>query len=146
MFIKILIVLILIFICNIKSSFSQNEKDKVELISIVAIVNDDPVTVMDLNNRMQLIIVSSNLPNNLETRKTLNGQALQSLINEKLQSQQAKKLKISVTIQEVNNNITAINESAKVTANGANETSEASQQLMYLSEELQKLVGGFKIS
>ena len=105
MFIKILIVLIFIFICNIKSSLSQNENDKVELISIVAIVNDDPVTVMDLNNRMQLIIVSSNLPNNSETRKTLYGQALQSLISEKLQSQEAKKLKISVTAQEVNNNI-----------------------------------------
>ena len=105
MFIKILIVLIFIFICNIKSSFSQNENNKIELISIVAIVNDDPVTVMDLNNRMQLIIVSSNLPNNSETRKTLYGQALQSLINEKLQSQEAKKLRISVTAQELNNNI-----------------------------------------
>jgi peptidyl-prolyl cis-trans isomerase SurA len=105
MFIKILIVLIFIFICNIKSSLSQNENDKVELISIVAIVNDDPVTVMDLNNRMQLIIVSSNLPNNSETRKTLYGQALQSLINEKLHAQEAKKLNISVTAQELNNNI-----------------------------------------
>jgi len=105
MFIKILIALLLIFVCNIKSSFSQNENDKVELISIAAIVNDEPVTIMDLNNRMQLIIVSSNLPNNLETKKNLYGQALQSLINEKLQSQEAEKLQIKVTSQEVASNI-----------------------------------------
>ena len=54
MFIKILIVLLFIFICNIKSSLSQNENDKVEIISIAAIVNDEIVTVMDLNNRMQI--------------------------------------------------------------------------------------------
>ncbi|MDB9761909.1 SurA N-terminal domain-containing protein [Alphaproteobacteria bacterium] len=105
MFIKILIALLLIFVCNIKSSFSQNENDKVELISIAAIVNDEPVTIMDLNNRMQLIIVSSNLPNNLETKKNLYGQALQSLINEKLQSQEAEKLQIKVTSQELASNI-----------------------------------------
>jgi methyl-accepting chemotaxis protein len=51
----------------------------------------------------------------------------------------------SVVAEEVNNNIVAINESAEVTANGANETSQASQQLMLLAEELQTLVGGFKI-
>jgi peptidyl-prolyl cis-trans isomerase SurA len=105
MFIKILIALLLIFVCNIKNSFSQNENDEVELIRIAAIVNDEPVTIMDLNNRMQLIIVSSNLPNNLETKKSLYGQALQSLINEKLQSQEAEKLKIKVTSQEIDSNI-----------------------------------------
>jgi len=105
MFIKILTVLILIFICNIKNSLSQNENNKIEIISIAAIVNDEPVTLMDLNNRMQLIIVSSNLPNNSETREKLYGRALESLINEKLQFQEAKKLRINVTTQEINNNI-----------------------------------------
>ena len=105
MLIKTLIVFLLIFTCNIKNSLSQNENDKVELISIAAIVNDEPVTIMDLNNRVQLIIISSNLPNNLETEKNLYGQALQSLINEKLQSQEARKLRINVTTQEVTNNI-----------------------------------------
>ena len=103
MFIKVLIVFLFIF--NIKSSFSQDDINKVEIIGIVAIVNDEPITFMDLNNRMQLIIVSSNLPNNSETREKLYGQSLQSLINEKLQAQEAKKLSISITTQEVNNTI-----------------------------------------
>ena len=103
MFIKVLIVFLFIF--NIKSSFSQDDINKVEIIGIVAIVNDEPITFMDLNNRMQLIIVSSNLPNNSETREKLYGQSLQSLINEKLQAQEAKKLSITITTQEVDNNI-----------------------------------------
>ena len=103
MFIKVLIVFLFIF--NIKSSFSQDDINKVEIIGIVAIVNDEPITFMDLSNRMQLIIVSSNLPDNSETRKKLYGQSLQSLINEKLQAQEAKKLSISITTQEVDNNI-----------------------------------------
>ena len=103
MFIKVLIVFLFIF--NIKSSFSQDDINKVEIIGIVAIVNDEPITFMDLSNRMQLIIVSSNLPDNSETREKLYGQILQSLINEKLQAQEAKKLSISITTQEVDNNI-----------------------------------------
>ena len=103
MFIKVLIVFLFIF--NIKSSFSEDDINKVEIIGIVAIVNDEPITFMDLSNRMQLIIVSSNLPDNSETREKLYGQSLQSLINEKLQAQEAKKLSISITTQEVGNNI-----------------------------------------
>jgi len=102
-FIKFLIVFLFIF--NIKSSFSQDDINKVEIIGIVAIVNDEPITFMDLSNRMQLIIVSSNLPDNSETRKKLYGQSLQSLINEKLQAQEAKKLSISITTQEIDNTI-----------------------------------------
>ena len=103
MFIKVLIVFLFIF--NIKSSFSQDDINKVEIIGIVSIVNDEPITFMDLSNRMQLIIVSSSLPDNSETREKLYGQILQSLINEKLQAQEAKKLSISITTQEVDNNI-----------------------------------------
>ena len=103
MFIKVLIVFLFIF--NIKSSFSQDDINKVEIIGIVAIVNDEPITFMDLSNRMQLIIVSSNLPDNSETREKLYGQILQSLINEKLQAQEAKKLSISITTQEIDNTI-----------------------------------------
>ena len=105
MLIKILTTAFFIFIFNAQVSLSQNKSNKIELITIAAIVNDEPITVMDLKDRMQLIIISSNLPNDLETRKNLNGQVLQSLINEKLQSQEAAKLGIRVTTQETDNNI-----------------------------------------
>ena len=105
MFLKIVIAIYFIFIFNIKNSLSQNENDKSELISIIAIVNDEPITMMDLNDRMQLIIVSSNLPNTLETKNNLYGKIIHSLVDEKLQSQEAETLGIRVTEQEINNNI-----------------------------------------
>ena len=93
---------------NLKSSLSQNENNKIDVISIVAIVNDEPITIMDLNSRTQLIIASSNLPNNIETKRNLQGQVIQSLIQEKLQAQEAEKLGIRVSNKEVENTIKII--------------------------------------
>ena len=87
-FLKIVIAIYFIFIFNIKNSLCQNENDKVELISIVAIVNDEPITIMDLNDRMQLIIVSSNLPNNIATKKNTMAtlKAIKAYINQNTKS------------------------------------------------------------
>ena len=87
MFLKVIVTIFCLFAFNLKSSISQNENNKIDLISIVAIVNDEPITIMDLNSRTQLIIASSNLPNNIETKRNLQGQIIQSLIQEKLQAQ-----------------------------------------------------------
>ena len=92
MILKILIIIHLIFVMSVKYSFTQDTNEKIELISIVAIVNDEPITMLDLDARFKLIIISSNLPNNEKTRKNLYGQVIQSLINEILQSQEAKNL------------------------------------------------------
>jgi len=105
MILKILIIIHLIFVMSVKYSFTQDTNEKIELISIVAIVNDEPITMLDLDARFKLIIISSNLPNNEKTRKNLYGQVIQSLINEILQSQEAKKLGIRVTNAEIENNI-----------------------------------------
>lgn len=51
----------------------------------------------------------------------------------------------SVVVEEINDNVNAINESAENTANGANETSQASNELMKHAQELQLLIGSFKI-
>ena len=105
MFIRFILVIYLIFNYNVKELLAQNNSGSNNLLSIVAIVNDEPITMMDLDARLRLIIISSNLPNNLETRKNLSGQVLQSLISERLQHQEARKLGIRVTNQEVENNI-----------------------------------------
>jgi methyl-accepting chemotaxis protein len=51
----------------------------------------------------------------------------------------------AIVAEEINNNITAINDSAEITANGANQTSEASQSLADSAKNLQTIVAGFKI-
>jgi len=51
----------------------------------------------------------------------------------------------AIVVEEINNNITAINDSAEITASGANQSSEASQSLADSAQSLQDIVGGFKI-
>jgi len=79
--------------------------EEIQLITIVAIVNDEPITGTDLYERLQLTIISSNLPNNSNTRRSLSGQILQSLINEKLQEQEAQKFNIRINEEEILKNI-----------------------------------------
>lgn len=105
MFFKFIIAIYILFNFTIKESWAQDTNQIRNLLSIAAIVNDEPITMMDLDSRMRLIIISSNLPNNADTRKNLSGQVLQSLINERLQQQEAKKLGIRVSDNEVANNI-----------------------------------------
>ena len=83
---------------------------EVDLIKIIAIVNDQPITAADLYERLQLTIVSSNLPNDSKTRQSLTGQILQTLINEKLQEQEANRLNIRVSEEEIMRNIRFIEE------------------------------------
>ena len=122
MFVRFILLIYLIFIYNAKELLAQNNSEANNLLSIVAIVNDEPITMMDLDARIRLIIISSNLPNNLETRKNLSGQVLQSLISERLQHQEAKKLGIRVTNQEVENNIKFIEKQNNMPENQLIET------------------------
>ena len=78
---------------------------EIDLIKIIAIVNDEPITATDLYERLQLTIVSSNLPNDPKTRQNLSGQILQTLINEKLQQQEADRLNIIINENEINRTI-----------------------------------------
>ena len=122
MFIRFILVIYLIFSYNSKELLAQTNSEAINLLSIVAIVNDEPITMMDLDARIRLIIISSNLPNNLETRKNLSGQVLQSLISERLQHQEARKLGIRVTNQEVENNIKFIEKQNNMSENQLIET------------------------
>ena len=122
MFVRFILVIYVIFSFNAKELLAQNNSESNNLLSIVAIVNDEPITMMDLDARIRLIIISSNLPNNLETRKNLSGQVLQSLISERLQHQEAKKLGIRVTDQEVENNIKFIEKQNNMPENQLIET------------------------
>lgn len=64
---------------------------------IAAIVNDDIISVYDVNARIQLVMISSRLPNTTETRRRLAPQVLRALVDESLRMQEAKKRNISVT-------------------------------------------------
>ncbi len=72
-----------------------------ELQRIAAVVNDEVVSVRDLRNRIRLVIVTSGLQANNETARRLAPQVLRTLIDEQLQLQEAERLSIAVSDQEM---------------------------------------------
>lgn len=69
-------------------------------LRIAAIVNDDVISVYDVNERMRLIMFSANIPDTPEARQQLGPQIVRSLIDEQLEMQEAKRLNISVEQSE----------------------------------------------
>jgi peptidyl-prolyl cis-trans isomerase SurA len=68
---------------------------------IAAIVNDDVVSLDDLANRVRLVMRSSGMEDTPQNRDRVGSQVLRSLIDEKLQMQEAKRLNISVPKEEI---------------------------------------------
>ncbi len=75
---------------------------------IAAIVNDDVVSLGDLTNRLQLVMRSSGLEDNQQNRDRISSQVLRGLIDERLQLQEAKRLNIAVSDDEVSQAIARI--------------------------------------
>jgi len=68
---------------------------------IAAVVNDEIVTLRDLRSRVQMVIVTSQLPDTPETAQRLAPQVLRSLIDEQLQLQEAERLNVAVTEEDL---------------------------------------------
>lgn len=68
---------------------------------VAAVVNDELITAHDLQSRMAFIIATTGLPNNEETKQRLQRQALRVLIDESLQVQEARRLNLNVTAEEI---------------------------------------------
>lgn len=68
---------------------------------IVAVVNEDVITASDLFERFALVSSSSGLPNTPEVRNKFLPQILNVLIDEKLQLQEATRLEIEISPQEI---------------------------------------------
>ena len=68
---------------------------------IAAVVNDEIVSIQDLRERVRMVIVTSGLPNSPEVAQRLAPQVLRTLIDEQLQLQEAARLNISITEEEL---------------------------------------------
>jgi peptidyl-prolyl cis-trans isomerase SurA len=66
-------------------------------LGIAAVVNDDVISLYDLEARLDLLIVTSNQKDSAQLRKRLSRQILNALIDEKLKLQDAKRLEIQVS-------------------------------------------------
>lgn len=68
---------------------------------IAAIVNDDVVSLQDLNDRLGLVVLTSRIPDQEQARARLSQQVLRGLIEEALQRQEAERLSIGVEPEEL---------------------------------------------
>ncbi|MBM3516868.1 MAG: peptidylprolyl isomerase [Alphaproteobacteria bacterium] len=72
-----------------------------EVLRIAAVVNDEVVSALDVEQRLRLIFATTNIPDSAESRQRLIPQILQSLIDERLQLQEATRLNIVVTADDL---------------------------------------------
>ena len=72
-----------------------------EALRIATVVNDQIISLYDLNMRLTMVALFSGLQNTPETRKRLLPQVLRTLIDEELKRQEAKRLDLVITDKEV---------------------------------------------
>lgn len=75
---------------------------------IAAVVNEDAITISDVNARLKLMIVSSGLPNTGDIRERMKGQVLNMLVDESLQMQEARNLGVDVSPEEIDTGFATI--------------------------------------
>ncbi len=75
---------------------------------IIAVVNDDVVSLVDLEMRTRMTLMSAGLQDGPEVRRRIVPQILRKLIEERLQLQEAERLKISVTDEEIRSGLAQV--------------------------------------
>ena len=86
------------------------------VLRIAAVVNEDVISAYDLAQRVRMVMITSSLPNTPETRRRLTPQVLRNMIDEHLQSQEAKRLNVRVTEKEVDDMLARLNKQNDLSA------------------------------
>ena len=84
--------------------------DAREVEGIAAIVNDEVISLYDVDQRVELYFVSSGIARSRETVERLREQALRELVDEKLQLQEARRVEISIEEEEIEREIKRLSE------------------------------------
>lgn len=85
-------------------------------MGIAVTVNDNVITHHDLNERLNLVLASSGLPNTPQTRAKLRPQILDALIEEQIQFQEAERLGITLPPEQLEAGFIEIAKNNKLTA------------------------------
>ena len=89
-----------------------------DIQSIAVIVNDEVISKYDVNQRVKLVLVTSGIPATEENIKRIEEQAIKALINEKIQIQEAIKLEVPQSPEEINLMLENIARGNQTTAEG----------------------------
>jgi peptidyl-prolyl cis-trans isomerase SurA len=79
-----------------------------DTLRIVALVNDDVITAIDLGVRTEMIVTSGGVPDTPESRQRLRPQVLRALIDDRLRQQAADKDGISVPQDRIDERMTQL--------------------------------------
>ncbi len=98
-FFRLFLVCIITFTAS--SSLAANQ-------SIIAVVDNKAITSYDLEERIKLVIATSNIPQGVDVEKRVKPQVLRAMIDETLQLKEAEKMGINITPQEIENAIATL--------------------------------------
>jgi len=87
-------------------------------IGVAAVVNDAPISVVDLVERIKLVAASSNIPMSPQRSQEMAPQILQQLINEKLQLQESERRGFEVTDADIDRAKTLIEQNSGLPTGG----------------------------
>ncbi len=83
---------------------------------IAAIVNDEVISMYDLVSRLRMVIVSTRLRDSPQVRRRIAPQVLKTLIDERLQIQEAKRRNVSVSKRDMRRAITSVEKRNNISA------------------------------
>jgi peptidyl-prolyl cis-trans isomerase SurA len=87
---------------------TQPPADQFVETRIAAVVNDEVISVGDLQSRLKMVLLSSSLADTPENRQRVANQVLRTLVDEKLQLEEAKRQNITATDAEIDKAIAQI--------------------------------------
>ena len=102
------------------ASFAPATKAR-EVEGIAAIVNDEVISLYDVDQRVDLFFATSGLEKSPEMRERMRTQVLRSLVDEKLQMQEAARVEIEIEDDEIENRMTRLAEEGQMTRGGIDE-------------------------
>ncbi|WP_143182092.1 peptidylprolyl isomerase [Thalassospira sp. TSL5-1] len=99
-------------------TFSGGQARAQSTIGLAAVVNDQPISVVDLIDRLKLVATTSNIQLTDERRREMIPQILHQLIDETLQMQEAKRLGYTVSDEDMNRAIAAVEQNSGMPPGG----------------------------
>lgn len=89
-----------------------------EVDRIAAVVNEEIISIHDLEARVKLALVMSGFPDTLENRRRAVPQVLRKMVDERLQVQEANRIKVAVAADEVNRSIRGVEQQNRMAPGG----------------------------
>ncbi len=90
-------------------AYSQG-RDTLSPQTIIRIVNDYPISQYDIDSRMRMVTATAGRPPSSDSLQRIRAQVLETLIDERIQLQEAERLGIAVENEEIQAAITTIEE------------------------------------